>query len=130
MPTYPSPAPKGVLLHSYQGQDFLFREDGYFNMTKAAKAFGKRDARNFFANKETKEYLEALAKMTGIPVNILKQSTRGRIGGTWGHPKLAVFFARWLDVRFAVVCDLTIDNILKGNLEVSMKGPIEAITAP
>jgi KilA-N domain len=22
--------------------------------------------------------------------------------GTWAHPKLAVFFARWLDVRFSV----------------------------
>lgn len=30
----------------------------------------------------------------------------GRVGemGTWAHPKLAVFFARWLDVKFAVWC--------------------------
>lgn len=35
-------------------------------------------------------------------------------GGTWLHPKLAVFFARWLDVRFAVWCDLHIDALLRG----------------
>ncbi|WP_079550844.1 KilA-N domain-containing protein [Vreelandella subglaciescola] len=35
----------------------------------------------------------------------LSETTRGRYGGTWAHPKLAVFFARWLDVRFSVACD-------------------------
>ncbi len=39
-------------------------------------------------------------------------------GGTWAHPKLAVFFARWLDVRFAVWCDLMVDEILRGRVEV------------
>lgn len=29
------------------------------------------------------------------------------------HPKLAVHFARWLDVRFAVWCDMQIDKLLK-----------------
>ena len=28
------------------------------------------------------------------------------------HPKLAVSFARWLDARFAVWCDLQIEKIL------------------
>lgn len=37
-------------------------------------------------------------------------------GGTWLHPKLAVFFARWLDVGFAVWCDLHIDALLRGEL--------------
>lgn len=43
-------------------------------MTKAAKLFGKRDARKFFENKETQEYLNVLSKMTQIPVNILKEA--------------------------------------------------------
>lgn len=50
----------------------------------------------------------ALEKMMGIPLNIQKQATKGRNGVTYLHPKLAVFFARWLDVRFAVWCDLMI----------------------
>jgi hypothetical protein len=30
------------------------------------------------------------------------------------HPKLAVVFARWLDVQFSVWCDLQIDKLLRG----------------
>lgn len=71
-------------------------------MTKAAKQFGKR-LDSFMKSPETIEYIETL-KPT-ISGNSPFQSTRGRYGGTWAHPKLAVFFARWLDVRFAVACD-------------------------
>lgn len=50
-------------------------------------------------------------------------ASRGRYGGTWAHPKLAVFFARWLDVRFAVWCDAVIEDILKGVAQVTIKEP-------
>ncbi|WZJ22357.1 KilA-N domain-containing protein [Azonexus hydrophilus] len=80
-------------------------------MTKAAKHFGK-DLKEFFKNKGTKEYFKAMEVMGGIPPITLKQAKRGNQfvadAGTYGHPKLAVFFARWLDVRFAVWCDLMI----------------------
>ncbi len=36
-------------------------------------------------------------------------------GGTWLHPKLAVPFARWLDINFAVWCDDQIDTLIRGN---------------
>lgn len=35
-------------------------------------------------------------------------------GGTWLHPDLAIVFARWLDVRFAVWCDRQIKAIIHG----------------
>ena len=35
-------------------------------------------------------------------------------GGTWLHPKLAVRFAQWLDVDFALWCDEQIDGIVRG----------------
>ena len=35
-------------------------------------------------------------------------------GGTWLHPKLAIAFARWLSVDFAVWCDMQIENLIKG----------------
>lgn len=72
-------------------------------MTRAAQAFGKR-LDHFWDNRETKAYIEALKQIPGIPGNTV-QAARGINGGTWAHPKLAVFFARWLDVRFAVWCD-------------------------
>jgi len=43
--------------------------------------------------------------------------------GTWAHPKLAGFFARWLDVRFAVWCDSVIEDILKGAAQVTITKP-------
>jgi hypothetical protein len=36
---------------------------------------------------------------------------------TWMHPKLAVAFARWLDVRFAIWCDTQIETIIHGEPE-------------
>ncbi len=100
-----------LLSHTFEGHTFLFREDGYINMTKAAKAFGKQ-LNNFWKRPETKEYMKALAELSGstFKSNDLKQAVPGNRyvpgAGTYGHPKLAVFFARWLDVRFAVWCDL------------------------
>lgn len=69
-------------------------------MTKAAKHFGK-DLKEFWDTKATREYVGALEKLGGIPLSIQKEAKMGRTGGTYCHPKLAVFFARWLDVRFA-----------------------------
>lgn len=81
-----------IIKKDWNGKSFTFREDGYFNMTKAAKEFGK-EAKHFWGLASTREYLEALREMVG---NLdLFFTTRGRTGGTWAHPKLAVFFARW-----------------------------------
>jgi len=93
-----------------------FREDGWFNMTKAAKAFGKR-LQNFMDNQESKEYMTALTHSISSE---LTETKMGRQGGTWAHPKLAVFFARWLDTKFAVRCDAIIDDILRGHQELVM----------
>ncbi|KFC09048.1 phage protein [Trabulsiella guamensis ATCC 49490] len=37
---------------------------------------------------------------------------KGRNGGTWMHPELAVEFARWLSPKFARACDRHIKNLL------------------
>lgn len=62
---------------------FTFREDGYFNMTKAAQAFGK-DVRDYLYADSTKEYVDALFKCGKFPQLI--QTKRGNQGGTWAHP--------------------------------------------
>lgn len=116
----------GAALCNFNGLPIVFREDGYINMTKALRHFPGKRLDNFWANDTTTEYAVALAKaLQGKHWNpsecllaewpdaytFLVQAKRGgRKGeaGTWCHPKLAVFFARWLDVRFAVWCDLMI----------------------
>lgn len=92
-----------------------FREDGYFNMTKAAKHFGKR-LDNFLSSTDTRAYMDALSLAFRDKEIVEVRRGSGLLPhvGTYGHPKLAVFFARWLDVRFAVWCDMQIDDILHG----------------
>ncbi len=75
-------------------------------MTKAAAHFGKR-LDHFMSAPDTVQYVEALKANSPNSGDYL-ELTRGRYGGSFAHPKLAVFFARWLDVRFAVWCDAVI----------------------
>lgn len=135
-------ASTSIVTRDYKGTAFQFREDGYFNMTKAAKHFGKR-LDNFIASPDTVEYLAALANSldsrellanTAKSADFLEtvgnldlfHTKMGRNGGTWGHPKLAVFFARWLDVKFAVWCDMVIDDLLRGKAELTITKPAES----
>ena len=95
-----------LITRNYNDLTFTFRADGYFNMTKAAACFGKR-LQDFMDNKETTEYMDALTHANQRELTFAKA---GRYGGTFAHPKLAIFFARWLDVRFAVWCDATMGH--------------------
>ncbi|WXL24642.1 KilA-N domain-containing protein [Ectopseudomonas mendocina] len=113
---------KQLITREYNGNVFTFREDGYFNMTDAAKKFGK-DVFEFLRLPSTVEYVEALTGI--IPVSNLTEAKRGV--GTWAHPKLAVFFARWLDVKFAVFCDMVIDDILNKKAELTITQPAESM---
>jgi len=51
-----------------------------------------------------------LAKQTGLVRT--KPGSIENGGGSWFHPKLAIAFARWLDVRFSIWCDMQIEKIL------------------
>jgi hypothetical protein len=89
-----------------------FTQEAWFNATAVAAPFDKRP--NDWLNLEsTKEYLAALAEIPNYQESWYLKTTRGKFGGTWLHPKLAIPFARWLDVRFAVWCDMQIETILK-----------------
>lgn len=137
-----------------------FREDGYFNMTKAAQHFNKR-LPNFWRLDEVREYMCIMVKDIHSTVSdvselnadvrtalhwyelgsirmitlkeeaalrtLLVDTTQGHGGGTWAHPKLAVFFARWLSAEFSWWCDMQIDDILRGR---SVAVPVQQAPAP
>lgn len=90
------PKTPALLSRPYNGMAFTFRPDGLFNMTKAAAHFGKQ-LHHFWNAPDTLEYLDAVGKPSKS--DELVEARRGNGGGTWAHPKLAVFPARWLDVR-------------------------------
>ena len=97
----------------FDGQAMQFNDDGWFNATAAAEKFGKRVG-DWIDLPSTKKYMEKLnTRYSGILMN----AKRGKNGGTWLHPKLAVFFARWLDLDFAIWCDEQIDIIIRGTPE-------------
>lgn len=122
-----------LVTREFDGAAYQFRDDGYFNMTHAAKAFGKK-LDHFWEADGTRRYCFELANATGLIARDsgdlsygLAEAKRGRYGGgTWGHPKLAVYFARWLDLKFAVFCDMVIDDILAKKAELTITKPTES----
>lgn len=115
-----------VVERDYNGTMFKFRDDGYFNMSHAAKNFGKR-MDNFWTCVGVEDYVIELSKALNISELELVVSQPGRYGGTWAHPKLAVFFARWLDVKFAVFCDMVIDDLMHGHSVITVVDAEKAI---
>lgn len=95
--------------------DMFFTETAYFNATVAAKAFGKVP-KDWLRTKETNEYIEAIGRKCLLDkdqlVRVFQGSSNPNLHGTWLHNKLAVPYARWLNVDFAVWCDEQIDAII------------------
>jgi hypothetical protein len=104
-----------IIVSEFGGSVFQFDARGWFNATGAAVAYGKQ-APEWLRLPSTMEYLRALGRRYGeIPYVEASRARVDRGGGTWLHPKLAVAFARWLDVDFAVWCDEQIDSIMRGH---------------
>ena len=114
----------------FKNKEIIFdlTKDGvvYLNATKTAKQFGK-EVRMWLRLKETKEYISILREestdvhqMHNGDFIVVKQGGNDKNSqGTWLHPKLTIFFARWLDLRFSIWCDETVENILKNGFYIS-----------
>jgi hypothetical protein len=107
----------------YEGLPVSFSVEGWINATEIAKRFGKRPV-DWLKQDETRQYLAALGEALTCDPESLVTTSRARSdrgGGTWMHPKLGVAFARWLDLRFAVWCDLRIDELLRGEVSAQQQ---------
>lgn len=80
-------------------------KDGYINLNQIANACGKRIDK-WLENKETQELLSEFESQSLNTPNsgYLKPlfSQRGKYGGTWGHPDIAIQFAQWCSPSFAL----------------------------
>ncbi|TWI53827.1 KilA domain-containing protein [Pseudomonas duriflava] len=118
-----------LITREWNDKTFLFREDGYFNMTKAAKAFGK-DLSHFMRSPDILAFMKAFSSAAQFAdlelVKVVPGNRYIEDRGTWGHPKLAVKFACWLDPYFEVACMMMIEDILKGAAEVTIVKPEES----
>jgi hypothetical protein len=98
---------QGLESRTWNGTAIQRRSDGYVNATAMAKANGKH-LPHYLSNERTREYLDALSAVVGIPTSELVQSIRGGIPnlqGTWVHQRVAVDLARWVSPAFAVWMD-------------------------
>jgi KilA-N domain len=83
--------------------------DNYLDATAMCQATGK-EFKHYRENNATHEFLTALSFKVGIPTfsdgtlpgRALVESRRGRNGGTWVHPYVAVNIAQWASPTFAV----------------------------
>jgi hypothetical protein len=110
---------------------FFQSDDAYLNATQIAKAFNKQPA-DYLKQKRTVEYIEGVKRnrlLQEIQLVTVNTGSPENGGGTYIHPKLAIDFARWLNVDFAVWCDIQIEEILKGNVKpiVTAMTPKDAI---
>lgn len=137
-----------LIKSDFDGYQMQFRDDGWFNATAAAKKYSKdandwlrqRDTVSYIValaefqgkylsvpelngindldskSARSRELVLRAVKATGYVST--KTGSQDNGGGTWLHPKLAVAFARWLSVDFAIWCDEQIDRIIKGEREV------------
>lgn len=137
-----------VVPFEYQGHPVHFSAAGWINATEVARRFGKEPTA-WLRQRETVEYMCALARALGKSGSLtelpkikdldgsssasrtkllrlakktgLVESKAGANGGVWLHPKMGVAFARWIDVDFAVWCDLHIDALLRGDLNAQQQ---------
>ena len=136
-----------ILKIDFDGRPCSFNAEGWFNATEAAKRFQaepvewlrQRESVTYIATlakhlfksdflpelNRIKELDGSSAKSRRLVLELVKRTGLVKTkpgapengGGTWMHPKLAVPFARWLNIDFAVWCDLQIDAIVRGAIQ-------------
>ncbi|CDG00412.1 P22AR C-terminal domain-containing protein [Avibacterium paragallinarum] len=102
-----------IITADYNGTQVFFQDDAYLNATAIAKHFNKLP-NEWLRLESTQEYIDLLCKKLNTGKSRILKTTRGVNGGTWLHRRLAVPFARWLNVEFAIWCDEEIEKILIG----------------
>lgn len=108
-----------IIKFNFDGSLYSFNMDGWFNATEAAARYGKRPI-EWLRLPETERYLSAMMRRAEVGKSHFVKTNRGGAqggGGTWLHPKLAVRFAQWLDIDFAIWCDEQIDDIIRSGIQ-------------
>ena len=80
------------------------KEDGFINATELCKA-GNKEFKHWYSLESTKELInefEAQNLKDGITTFKSADITKGRYGGSWIHPDLAVQLAQWISPKFAL----------------------------
>jgi hypothetical protein len=123
-------APNGKVIIDIKNLLISNGDEAYFNATQVAKLFAKNNkkayllVRNYLKSKKTREYISILEEA----VNKNNPTQKGTIkirftrrgftekdswkNGTWFYKDLAIDFFRFLDTRFAVMCDQFLKQVI------------------
>lgn len=112
-----------IIKADFNTNQITFNSDGWINATEVANFHGKR-IDHWLNSPETQEYINELKSLNSrdlkspksgdLEVIDLIKTKRGNNGGTWLHPSLAVVFARFISVKFAIWCDQQVNSIIHG----------------
>lgn len=129
------PQSSEITVFQYNGTNisFLSGENITVNATEIASAFNKSVA-DWTRQKSTKEFVNTLSAVKGIPTSALIQVVRGgneqEKQGTWMHEDVAIEFARWLSPAFAIWCNDRIKELLGHGFTAMPKTLDEMINDP
>lgn len=105
-------------IKEFAGYQIKQRDDGYLNATEMCKV-GKKKYNDYDRLNQTKEYLEALNRSTGIPADLLIEKIitgPNDNRGTWVHPRVAIHLAQWVSPQFAVQVTDWVLRFMSGDL--------------
>lgn len=111
-----------VFLYNEKPVIFQLENDGMVNATKLAKNFGKhKRPQLWLRTKAAQEYLDAYSYDAHICASSLTTTVigRGNNQGTFMYPDIAIEYARWLNPRFGIWCNLRIQELLKTGYVIS-----------
>lgn len=112
---------RNTIQETYQGNPIRFNREGWLNATTAPRLHGKR-VDQWLSALGAQQYLAELATAMELHSSEdLIQVHKGRSGGTWLHPRLAIEFARWLDPSFAIWCTLVMERLLREELTEKLR---------
>lgn len=131
-----------LILREWNNQNIRQREDNYICLTDMCKACGK-NLGHWLENKSTREYLEELSSVIGIPTTAKNPQSQGiqalveinqggtpELQGTWGHRKVALRLAQWLSPKFAIQVDAWIEELLTtGSVDLNSNIPQDYASA-
>lgn len=108
----------------YNENQVIFQMEGneMINTTKLSKPFGAKKKPTFWLRTQAaQEYVEALSTELQICTSALIKVVRGGDSqqGTWMHPDIAIEYARWLNPRFGIWCNLRIQELLKNGYTIT-----------
>lgn len=104
---------------TYQGSEITFQLDSgsmKINASQMATVFGDKKRPTFWLRtKQAKDYIQALTDVHICTSADLLTVTKGGSTeqGTWMHEILALEFARWLNPKFGIWCNLKVRELLK-----------------